>query len=225
MLLLQPHWQSEQASHSTSVFLRNLIYKSGVMFGGCLSNQGPWQIVVIAPNLFFFFPLPFKREKETCPHFCLDHKVSAVCFGGRGHRVGWRDLGKASWYRYLQRIRLGWCRKEEGSTSQWLDWRALESGVPNMTLGKVPVRERKSITCPGSYSWTWQSWELDFEKPKVYAFPIASFCPLTESLRNNCRCRPQGWKAAKNSVALPSVWLFEGMLQVSWYFRNQRHRW
>lgn len=57
--------------------------------------------------------------------------------------MGWRDLGKAYGYRYLYKIPLDWCCNEEGNISHWLDKRALESVIPNVTLGKVSVKQRK----------------------------------------------------------------------------------
>ena len=120
MLLLHPCWPPKQVSHSTSVILRNLIYKSEMMLGGCLSNWGLWQIVVM-PSKLTFFPLPLIRKRESVFHLYLALKDIPSLFGGSGGRVGGRDVSQAYRYRYMYEKRLDWCRKEKGTITQWLD--------------------------------------------------------------------------------------------------------
>lgn len=79
-------------------------------------------------------------------------------------------------------------RWEEGNAAHWLDRRPLESVIPNVTLGKVSVRQRKQTTCPRSIAGHDRAGNWRLRRPKLMLFLSPHSAFLEESLRNNCCC-------------------------------------
>lgn len=82
-------------------------------------------------------------------------------------------------------------QKGEGTITQWLDW---SFGIrnPKCDLGQGFCKTEKINNLPKVIQLDMT--ELGIDTAQVYAFSITPFCSLTESLRNNCCYRPQGWK-------------------------------